>query len=101
LIQKLGCFCTCYGLHYDPNAIRGAELSESSLIRSRLERDLARGDLRALSDIAFGRVHGPDFDQVDRLCERGFLAKTRKGRARMTLKGWVAILLRHTIAKSR
>ena len=68
--------------------------------RSWVERDLCVGDLRALSDIASGRVD-PDFDQVDRLCERGFLAKTRKGRARMTLKGWVAIILRNTIAKSR
>jgi hypothetical protein len=70
-------------------------------MRARLERDLARGDLRVLSDIAFGRVHGPDSDQVERLCERGFLAKTRKGRARMTLKGWIAILLRKTVAKKR
>jgi hypothetical protein len=70
------------------------------MMRSRLERDLARGDLRALSNIAFGRsFDGPDLDQVDRLCERGFLAKTRKARARMTLKGWIAILLRHTIAR--
>jgi hypothetical protein len=77
-----------------------AELSGSSLMRSRLERDLARGDLRALSNIAVGRsFDGPDLGQVERLCERGFLAMTRKGRSRMTLKGWIAILLRHTIAR--
>ena len=69
-------------------------------MRSRLERDLARGDLRALSNIAVGRsFDGPDLGQVERLCEREFLAMTRKGRSRMTLKGWIAILLRHTIAR--
>ena len=76
----------------------GAGLSGSSL-RFRLERDLHRGDLRVLSHIASGRVDGPDFGQVDRLCERGFLAMTRKGRARTTLKGWIAILLQRTIAR--
>ena len=70
------------------------------MMRSRLERDLVRGDLRTLSNIAFGRsFDGSDLDQVDRLCERGFLAKTRKARARMTLKGWIAILLRPTIGR--
>ena len=78
----------------------GAGLSGSSL-RFRLERDLHRGDLRVLSHIASGRVDGPDFGQVDRLCERGFLAMTQKGRARLTLKGWIAVFLRRTIAKRK
>ena len=60
--------------------------------RSWVQRDLQRGDLRVLSDFAFFRNRYPPSIVVDRLCERGFVAKTRRGRARMTLNGWVAIL---------
>ena len=70
-----------------------------SSIRSSLERDLLVGDLRALNDFAFFRNARPPSAVVDRLCERGFLAKTERGRPRMTLKGWTAVVLRHTFAR--
>ena len=76
----------------------GAELL-GRLVRSKLERDLHVGDLRALCDVAFRRIDRPASLIVDRLCERGFLAKTARGRNRMTLKGWLAILLRQTLAR--
>ena len=72
----------------------------SQLQRSWVERDLLVGDLRVLSDIAFRRIDGPGFDQVQRLRKRGFLVKTaRRGRYRMTLMGWVAVLVRNTSAR--
>ena len=69
------------------------------LQRSWVERDLWVGDLRVLSDIAFRRIHGPGFGQVERLRKRGFLVKTARGPCRMTLTGWVAVLLRNTSAR--
>jgi hypothetical protein len=69
--------------------------------RSWVERDLYMGDLRGLSDIAFRRIHGPAFDQVQRLRKRGFLVKSARGPYRMTLTGWVALLLRNTSARHR
>ena len=52
-------------------------------MRSRVERDLQRGDLRALSNFAFFRNRYPPSIVVNRLCERGFLAKTGRGRPRI------------------
>ena len=74
----------------------GVELSGRSLPRSWAERDLKVGDLRVLSDVAFRRTLRPYFDPVERLCERGFLVKTTRAPrcCRMTLKGWIAVLLR-------
>jgi hypothetical protein len=78
----------------------GAKVLQSLGMRSRLERDLCVGDLRALSNIASGRsFDGPDLDQVERLSKRGFLKTTARGTCRMTLKGWTAVLSRHTIAQ--
>ena len=78
----------------------GAKLLQPSLMRSWVERDLHLGDLRALSNIASGRsFDGPDLDQVERLCKRGFLKTTARGTCRMTLSGWIATLLRYTFAK--
>jgi hypothetical protein len=76
----------------------GAELSGASSVRSWVERDLHRGDLRVLRAFAFFRNDRPPSIVVDRLCERGFLAQSGRGRPRMTLKGWFAVLSRHTIA---
>jgi len=67
--------------------------------RSWVQRDLQRGDLSLLTDFALFRNRRPPSAVVDRLCERGFMAKTARGRTRMTLKGWVAILFRHTTAR--
>ena len=71
-----------------------------SLQRSWVERDLRVGDLRALSNIAFHRSDGPAFDQVERLCKRGFLRMNVGRNSRMTLTGWVAVILRNTSARS-
>jgi hypothetical protein len=64
-----------------------------------MERDLQRGDLTFLTNFAFFRNGRPPSAVVDRLRERGFLAKTARGRSRMTLKGWIAVLLRKTFAR--
>jgi hypothetical protein len=69
------------------------------LQRSWLERDLYVGDLRALTNIAFGRSDLPASTQIERLRQRGFLAWTAKGTYRITLTGWVAVLLRNTSAR--
>jgi hypothetical protein len=71
------------------------------LQRSWVERDLYVGDLRILKDIAFRRIAAPGFDNVERLCKRGFLVKTdqRQYRCRITPMGWVAVLLRNTSAR--
>jgi hypothetical protein len=69
--------------------------------RAWVERDLYVGDLRTLSNIAFRRIDGPAFEQVQRLRKRGFLVKTARGPYRMTLLGWVAVLLRNTSARSK
>jgi len=67
--------------------------------RSWVERDLQRGDLSFLKDFAFFRNRRPPSAVADRLRQRGFLAKTERARNRMTLKGWLIILLRHTTAR--
>lgn len=73
----------------------------STLYRARVERDLQRGDLSFLSDFAFFRNRYPPSIVVDRLCERGFMAKTAHLRRRMTLKGWAAVFLRRTFARKQ
>ena len=81
----------------------GALLILVKLIRHRqrswVERDLQRGDLGFLRDFAFFRNRCPPSAVVDRLRERGFLAKTERGRSRVTLNGWIAILLRRTFVR--
>ena len=74
-------------------------MSNRFFMRSWVERDLHRGDLSCLKDFALFRDRFPDYAVVDRLCERGFLAKTNHALIRMTLKGWIAILLRNTFAR--
>jgi hypothetical protein len=76
----------------------GGELLRLSFMRSWVERDLHRGDLSVLGDFASFGNRRPPSAIVDRLCERGFVTKTARG-SRMTLKGWIAILSRHTIAR--
>ena len=69
------------------------------LQRSWIERDLHVGDLTALNNIAFRKGDGTASTQVERLRKRGFLANTARGSYRMTLTGWVAVLLRNTSAR--
>jgi hypothetical protein len=64
--------------------------------RAWVERDLNMGDLRTLSDVAFRRNVRPPSIVVNRLEKRGFLAR---GSCRVTLKGWIAVLVRHTSAR--
>jgi hypothetical protein len=77
----------------------GAELSGRSLAYW-VKRDLHAGDLGFLKDFALFRNRPPPA-VVERLCERGFMAKTNGGRGRMTLKGWIAILLRKAFARKK
>jgi hypothetical protein len=69
------------------------------LQRSWVERNLHVGDLRALTNVAFRRGDPPASTQIERLRERGFLAWTAKRTYRITLTGWVAVLLRNTSAR--
>ena len=69
------------------------------LTRSWVERDLQGGDLSCLRDFALFRNRRPASAVIDRLCERGFMAKTARMRRRITLKGWIAVLLRQTVAR--
>jgi hypothetical protein len=68
-------------------------LLRPSLVRSWVERDLQVGDLRILSNFALFRNACPPSAVVDRLCERGFLVKTARGRFHMSLRGWIAVFL--------
>jgi hypothetical protein len=78
----------------------GAKLT-SQRQRTWVERDLHTGDLRVLSGVAFRRNIYPPSIVVSRLEERGFMGKTGRGSYRMTLKGWIAVLLRYTSARRR
>ena len=77
----------------------GAQLSEQTFPRSWVARELQPGDLSRLTDFALFRNRRPASVVVDRLCERGFMARTKRGRRRMILKGWMAIRLRKTLAR--
>jgi hypothetical protein len=77
----------------------GAQLSEQTFARSWVERELQPGDLSCLRDFAFFTDRRPPSTVVDRLCDREFMKVTSRGRRRMTLKGWMAILLRQTVAR--
>ena len=67
--------------------------------RAWVERDLHMGDLRALSGVAFRRNVRPPSIVANRLEDRGFMGRTARGSCRVTLKGWIAVLLRHTSAR--
>ncbi len=64
-------------------------------------RDLYRGDLHALAAVARGGYFDVNLSQAKRLHARGFLAKSRVGEPRVTLKGRLVLLLRATIAKDK
>jgi len=66
-------------------------------VRTWLERDLQRGDLSFLRDFAFFRNRYPPSIVVDRLCDHGLMTITDRGRKRMTLKGWIALLVSRKI----
>ena len=76
-------------------------MSARNFPRSWVERELQPGDLSCLRDFALFRNRRPASAVVDRLCERGFMAKTARMRGRMTLKGWIAIFLRRTVARNQ
>jgi hypothetical protein len=62
-----------------------------------VERSLYRGDLGVLADFASFRNRYPP----DRLCDQGLMAITRRGRKRMTVKGWIAIFFQKTFARKK
>jgi hypothetical protein len=68
-------------------------------LRAWLEKDLYRGDLRALRDVARGSGENVDISQLSRLRSRGFITKIILGKARLLPKGALALLLRATIAR--
>jgi hypothetical protein len=62
------------------------------------EEPLRPGHLSFLSDFAFRRNRYLPSIVVDRLCDHGLMTITARGRKRITLKGWFAVL-RHTSAQ--
>lgn len=68
-------------------------------LRSWVTKDLYRGDMRALQHVARRRIGDIDIGQLSRLRKRGFITKIFWGRARVTPKGWLALLLRTTVAR--
>jgi hypothetical protein len=68
-------------------------------LRTWLTKDLYRGDMHALQAIANGRSDNIDMGQLSRLRGRGFITKIFWGRARMTPKGALALLLRLTVVR--
>ena len=67
--------------------------------RAWVERDLNMGDLRVLRGVAFRKNILPASIIVSRLERRGFLERTARGSCRVTLKGWIAVLVRQTSAR--
>jgi hypothetical protein len=58
-------------------------------------KDLQRGDLTTLSELAKGTEWGiPPLDRIERLDRRGFLAKTANDKLAVTLKGHAALWVR-------
>jgi hypothetical protein len=58
-------------------------------------KDLRRGDLTTLSEVAKGTTWGkPDPDRLERLDRRGFLAKRANDELAVTLKGRTALWVR-------
>ena len=69
-----------------------------NVLKSWISRDLRHGDLHALIDVASGlRPDGLTADQADRLRARGFVRTNGKGLFRATLKGKLALRIRHRL----
>ena len=65
--------------------------------RTWLTRDLKRGDLYSLVEVASGvRPDGLTRDQANRLMARG-MVRARGGNFRATMKGRLALLVRHMV----
>ncbi len=62
-------------------------------------RDLYRGDLHALADLVRGPAFEVTYDQIGRLKDRGFVRKNFFGTFSVTLKGYVALILKMTVAR--
>jgi len=75
----------------------------SGSLRRWVTKDLYRGDLSALADLACGRIADVTYDQIGALKNRGFVRKNffRTHLYCVTVKGYVALLLRVTIARDR
>jgi hypothetical protein len=65
------------------------------VLSSWARRDLKRGDLSTLSELAKGTEWGmPDSDRIERLDRRGFIAKRANDKLAVTLKGRTALWVR-------
>jgi hypothetical protein len=59
-------------------------------------KDLERGDLAKLAELAGGRLWGdPHPDRIERLNRRGFVVKNANDKLSVTLKGRIALWVRH------
>lgn len=56
-------------------------------------RDLRAGDLTALRDVAKGRGNPKD-PRFNRLRNRGFVKESKTGTLRVTILGWLALLIK-------
>jgi len=66
-----------------------------------ITKDLKRGDLHALIDVASGlRPDGLRRDQASRLAARGMVRRYGAGAYRATLKGRVALFIRQTVRQA-
>lgn len=66
-----------------------------------ITRDLYRGDLHALANMVRGRNFAVDYSQIDRLKDRGFVRRNFAGGFSVSFKGYVALILRMTVARGQ
>ena len=73
------------------------------LLRKWVTRDLYCGDLSALAGLARGLISDVIYDQIGALKNRGFVRKNffRTVIFSVTFKGYVALILRATVARDR
>jgi hypothetical protein len=69
--------------------------------RGWMTKNLHRGDLHALADVAGGKQFGLQRDRLVRLCRRGFAIENAWGGCRATLKGHYAAFLLRVRAKNK
>jgi hypothetical protein len=65
------------------------------VLSSWARKDLKRGDLSTLSELAKGTKWGtPDSDRIERLDRRGFIVKRANDKLAVTLRGHTALWFR-------
>jgi hypothetical protein len=63
-----------------------------------ITRDLYRGDLHALAKLRGRSLEDVTYNQIGRLEDRGFVRRTFAGGFGVSFRGYVALILRMTIA---